>query len=380
MLYTLENYMHARDLYARASSMDAIKGKLSSETTRLGNNLVEIAKYMFNNKIIEMSPSIPASEIEMVMTEIDNYANGIDTNSINGARVRGDKEIYANELTKLFKHHHDNGTTYAQLMKRAGNHFDYDKTVEIMEFFADFKSDAIVPEVDNAKNHIAVDDTFYNYVIQLGNKYALNMRAGKSNHQSLTKYFNGTSEHIAYRVMTEDRRKTVGSIRHEIGHALFARTVVGEVVNCKASLSLHEAHAFINQFHRVDGHCGTDQSMPNKSENRVFNSPHFYNAHISVRYEFEKEMLREPNDDPQKLMNEISNRILGHDVDIMVDPHWAMGSIGYFPAYTVGHVIAAQLAPYSDTLFDLDNSTELAEIERISGKPLSVDDFVKLYK
>lgn len=79
-----------------------------------------------------------------------------------------------------------------------------------------------------------------------------------------------------------------------------------------------------------------------------------YNLHILMRYEIEKEMINnrenlcEVIDQLPETWNTKSEEYLGikpkNDSEgVLQDTHWAYGLIGYFPSYTVGNIIAAQL-------------------------------------
>ena len=75
-----------------------------------------------------------------------------------------------------------------------------------------------------------------------------------------------------------------------------------------------------------------------------------YNLHIIVRFELEKELLTGniKVDDLSALWNEKYRQYLGLNVDsdangVLQDIHWAHGSLGYFPTYTIGNLAAAQI-------------------------------------
>lgn len=75
-----------------------------------------------------------------------------------------------------------------------------------------------------------------------------------------------------------------------------------------------------------------------------------YPAHILLRYRLEKAMLSGelPVDDLPGAWNEGMVELLGvapanHAEGCLQDIHWAGGDIGYFPSYTLGAMIAAQL-------------------------------------
>jgi carboxypeptidase Taq len=75
-----------------------------------------------------------------------------------------------------------------------------------------------------------------------------------------------------------------------------------------------------------------------------------YPAHVMLRYRLEQAMLNDDLtiDDLPGAWNDGMQTLLGVDVPdfargCMQDIHWAVGSIGYFPTYTLGALSAAQL-------------------------------------
>ena len=75
-----------------------------------------------------------------------------------------------------------------------------------------------------------------------------------------------------------------------------------------------------------------------------------YNLHVLIRFELEKGLIEgtiAPADLPA-LWNEKYRNYLGIKVDsdangVLQDIHWAHGSFGYFPTYTLGNLAAAQI-------------------------------------
>jgi len=75
-----------------------------------------------------------------------------------------------------------------------------------------------------------------------------------------------------------------------------------------------------------------------------------YNLHISLRYRLERLMITGEVKTSQlpELWNNEMDRLLGvrprNDAEgVLQDIHWAHGSIGYFPTYTLGNVVAAMI-------------------------------------
>jgi carboxypeptidase Taq len=134
-----------------------------------------------------------------------------------------------------------------------------------------------------------------------------------------------------------------------------------------------------------------------------------YNLHIALRFELELEIFEgrlKPAELPEA-WNARTREYLGIDVPddargVLQDVHWAAGSFGYFPTYSLGNVIAGQLwaearrslpgfeeqigrgelAPLADWLRDRlyrhggkFNPAEM--IERVCGEPLSVEPYLR---
>jgi carboxypeptidase Taq len=75
-----------------------------------------------------------------------------------------------------------------------------------------------------------------------------------------------------------------------------------------------------------------------------------YNLHIILRFELELGMIEGglAVDDVPAAWNEAINKFLGIEVTddahgVLQDIHWGGGLVGYFPTYTLGNLMAAQL-------------------------------------
>lgn len=135
-----------------------------------------------------------------------------------------------------------------------------------------------------------------------------------------------------------------------------------------------------------------------------------YPAHIVLRYELEKALLngelrvRElPEAWNARMLDLLGLPTLGNDRDgCMQDVHWPSGAFGYFPLYTLGALVAAQLyaaarsarpelvtelsqgrfetldAWLAEHVWSRASLTSTAEIvEAATGRPLGVDAFVE---
>jgi carboxypeptidase Taq len=91
-----------------------------------------------------------------------------------------------------------------------------------------------------------------------------------------------------------------------------------------------------------------------------------YNLHIVLRFELEVALMEGTLsvDDLPHAFNEGMHELLGLDVPddaqgALQDVHWGAGMVGYFPTYTLGNLMAAQLwEALADDLPDVDGSIE----------------------
>ncbi len=120
-----------------------------------------------------------------------------------------------------------------------------------------------------------------------------------------------------------------------------------------------------------------------------------YHFHVIIRYEIEREIMKGGLDVSQlrdawnDLYASYLNVTFGHDGEgILQDVHWAHGSIGYFPTYTLGSLYAAQFfAQANQDISGLQNdlakgncSTLLDWLRKkvhYHGKYYSADDLCK---
>ena len=180
-------------------------------------------------------------------------------------------------------------------------------------------------------------------------------------------------------------------VLHEAGHGMYEQgldpghhgTPMGEA----ASLGIHESQsrlwenlvgrsrAFWERFFPAareafpgalgdvtldDFHFAVNRVAP--SVNRVQADEVTYNLHILVRFELERALLSGdlPAADLPAAWNEAYREALGvvppNDAQgCLQDTHWSSGLYGYFPTYTLGNVVAAQLfAAANEELGGLD--------------------------
>ena len=134
-----------------------------------------------------------------------------------------------------------------------------------------------------------------------------------------------------------------------------------------------------------------------------------YNLHIVLRFELELALTEGTLsvDDLPQAWDEGMERLLGIDVPgpaegVLQDVHWSAGLLGYFPTYTLGNLIGAQIwARLEDDLPDVDDLLERGDfapvrewlrehvhrhgrkfpprelLQRVTRQDLSVDPFLR---
>ena len=191
---------------------------------------------------------------------------------------------------------------------------------------------------------------------------------------------------------------------HEAGHALYEqgvdRALERTPLASGASLGVHESqsrlwenlvgrsHAFwryyyprlIEVFPEQLGDVSLDAFWA--AINRVQRSPIrveadevTYNLHVMLRFEIETALVagRLRVADLPEAWNELTRELLSltpaDDAEgVLQDIHWSLGSIGYFPTYTLGNLISAQLwRRISEDLPDLQEQIGRGEFGALLG-------------
>jgi carboxypeptidase Taq len=183
---------------------------------------------------------------------------------------------------------------------------------------------------------------------------------------------------LTWRYQEDDFRPALFGIMHEAGHGLYEQglpsewqgTPIGDAVG----LGVHESQSrlwenlvgrsaefwhwampkFVEAFPEKQG-LTPAQLYPalhtvKPSLIRVEADEATYNLHVAARFEIERQLFAgqvEVRDLPE-LWNQTYQELLGltppNDADgVLQDIHWAMGAFGYFPTYTLGNLINAQL-------------------------------------
>jgi carboxypeptidase Taq len=169
------------------------------------------------------------------------------------------------------------------------------------------------------------------------------------------------------------------SALHEGGHALYEQNIDADLASTAlangVSLGIHESQsrlwenivgrslpfwqhfypqlrqAFPRQFRGV----GVEEfvrglNLVQPGPIRVEADEVSYNLHVLIRFELEKALLDKSlqvEDLPaawnEKYRDYLEVRVDSDAAGVLQDIHWSHGSLGYFPTYTIGNLVAAQL-------------------------------------
>jgi len=230
----------------------------------------------------------------------------------------------------------------------------------------------------------------------------------------------------------------LGSTMHEAGHGMYEQGLpeahIGEPLGRAVSLGIHESqsrmwenqvgrsrqfwnwlHAHLPEF-LGDGAKSFSRDQLYEAANvvepgfiRVEADEATYNLHVMIRFEIERALLKGDLavGDVPGVWNAKYREYLGLVVPddrrgCLQDIHWSMGSMGYFPTYTLGNLYCAQLFEAAlKAMPDLLAQFERGEFEslkrwlnvnihahgmryrphdlcqRVTGKPLSADALMR---
>lgn len=198
---------------------------------------------------------------------------------------------------------------------------------------------------------------------------------------SLHPFTGGTPDDVRITTRYEDAdfTKSLMGVLHETGHALYElglpKAWRDQPVGEARGMVLHESQSLLVEMQVCRGteflayagpvlrkaFGGTGEAWSDVNLQRIYARVRpdlirvdadeaTYPAHVILRYRLEQAMLRDdlPLADLPHAWNDGMQTLLGVDVPndrlgCMQDIHWAVGSIGYFPTYTLGALSAAQL-------------------------------------
>ena len=203
---------------------------------------------------------------------------------------------------------------------------------------------------------------------------------------------------ITTRYHQKDFRASLLAVVHEFGHALYERQCDPSLwktpVCGGVSLGIHESQSrfwenvvarslpfaeFIQPL--VSKYLSIDVepaelfhyfTLVRPSPIRVEADEVTYNFHILLRFRIEKGLMDGSItvDEVPEVWNSLMEEYL--DVEVrndaegcLQDVHWSMGSIGYFPTYTIGTIVAAQIGERMKKELDLEELISRGDFEPI---------------
>lgn len=171
---------------------------------------------------------------------------------------------------------------------------------------------------------------------------------------------------ITTRIKQDDFLDSIGSTVHEAGHACYELGVdksnYGNAIGKACSIACHEGISLFYEKHIGESdemiNFIADQTSDNSNQIkkymrhidptthvRIESDEITYQYHIINRFKIESELFNgdlKVKDIPIR-WNELYNKNFTPDQGYAQDVHWSHGSFGYFPSYTLGHLIGAQL-------------------------------------
>lgn len=179
----------------------------------------------------------------------------------------------------------------------------------------------------------------------------------------------------------EDPLNSLYSTIHETGHGLYEQNIdeklgFTRLLSSGTSMGIHESQSRLyenligknknflkivhDQFSKKYSHFDLTYDEFYQLVNKVVNSPIRINTdeltypiHILIRYEIEKEIFKNLDeevdiDNIEKLWNRLYKEYLNIDVSnpfegFMQDIHWSYALFGYFPSYALGSAYATQM-------------------------------------
>lgn len=220
--------------------------------------------------------------------------------------------------------------------------------------------------------------------LELMTKVGFDLNKGRLD-ESHHPFCGGTSRdvRITTRYSENEFISSLMGVLHETGHALYEQNLpaewVEQPVGVACGMAVHESQSLLMEMQVVRSaeflefaapmirkhlapHVKNPESLATENLVKLVNrvKPGYirvdadevtYPAHIILRYEIERDLLEDrwplselPGVWNEKMQAYLGLKTLGDDKDgCMQDVHWPSGAWGYFPAYTFGAVIAAQL-------------------------------------
>lgn len=209
---------------------------------------------------------------------------------------------------------------------------------------------------------------------------------------------------ITTRIDESDMMKALSSTVHECGHGLYAVGLDEDnwwnPLGWDRDLTVHESQSrfwenhvghrqsffdyllpvlnrhFRGEFDEVTSREAYEAVNAVKEDNYIRTEADelTYHLHVAIRFEIGRDLINGDLavDDLQEAWNERMESYLGLSPDtvkegVLQDIHWAQGQFGYFPTYTLGSMLAAQLNEAIEDDVDVDGAIRNEDFEEILG-------------
>lgn len=318
------------------------------------------------------------------------------------SRKENNYKVYAPELANMLALTKEKANAYGyegHIYDALLDEYEKGATVAMLEPIFKQVKDELPPLLSSIEKAEQVDSSFlynnypkdkqWDFSIHILNKMGYDFEAGRQDlsEHPFTTSFSPQDVRVTTRVDENDFASLLWSSIHEGGHALYEQGLLaaqyGLPLGEAASLSIHESQSriwennvgrgllfwehfypelaklFPEQLNGVDArgfYKAINKVQP--SLIRTESDELTYHFHVLIRYEIEKELLEGSIAvaDLSEVWNERYQQYLGvaatNDKEgVLQDVHWAHGSFGYFPTYSLGSFYAAQF--YNQAKSDL---------------------------
>lgn len=207
---------------------------------------------------------------------------------------------------------------------------------------------------------------------------------------------------VTTRFNEENPIDALTSTIHEFGHATYTlglpREQYGTPLGSSRDLTVHESQSRLWENHIGRSQAFWERFLPTMSEyfpetsdvtareayeaaNQVYDDNPIrveadeltYHMHIILRFEIERQLIHGEIDveEVPRIWNDKMEEYLGirpetDSVGCLQDIHWSHGNFGYFPTYSLGSVLAAQLyAAATEEIPDIEKRTENGEFDAL---------------
>lgn len=323
------------------------------------------------------------------------------------ARKENNYQVYAPELQKMIALKLQQADMYGYEQHpydALADEYEKGVTVSMLdEVFSGVKHKLPIL-LDKIKNAAQVDDAFlqkkydkdaqWDFSIDVLKKIGYDFEAGRQDlsEHPFTTSFSPHDVRVTTRVSEHDFASLLWSSIHEGGHALYEQGLPAEQYGLPlgeaASLSVHESQSRLWENNVGRGIHFWEYYYPKLKENfpaqledvalkdfykginkvqpslvRTEADELTYHFHVLIRYEVEKALINKElaSEDLSQTWNDLYNKYLGvtppdDKQGVLQDIHWAHGSFGYFPTYSLGSFYAAQ--------YYVQAQTELSGLEQ----------------